>query len=272
MLKFFFIIPIIAVNMFYNSGKQKVVNQANFTSDKKIEVGEELDYVVKYAFFILGQIRIIVTGKFKYEGKTYYRAEAYIDSYEGIPFVDIHQVYKTIFPSDVYSSSFTGLVKYDSYSTFTQYNFNYDSSKVWIQKGKVFPHEVWTDSTAKINEKFQDGLSILYYARVNSGQTKSEDVPCFVKEKKEITKINFYNKVTDISIDAVDYPVACVKIDGEMNFVSIYGLTGGFEGWFSNDQDAVPIYAKMHVIVGNVTVELKEWKKKGWTPPKYEDN
>jgi hypothetical protein len=272
MLKYFLIVPIIAVNIFYSSERQKVSYQASFTSDKKIEVGEELDYVVKYAFFVLGQLSIKVTGKFEYKGKTYYRAEAYIDSYDGIPFVDIHQIYKTIFPTSVYSSGFTGIVKHDHYSTFTRYDFKYDSSKVFIQQGKVFPHQVWTDSTAEINKKFQDGLSILYYARVNSGQKKSEGVPCFVNEKKEITKINFYDKVTDISIDAIDYPVACVKVDGEMNFVSIYGLTGGFEGWFSDDQDAVPIYAKMHVIVGDVTVELKEWKKKGWTPPKYEDN
>lgn len=271
-LKYFLIIPLIILNFIDQHEKQDNISKINFTPDKKIEVGEELDYVVKYAFFVLGQIQIKVTGKFVYKGKTYYKAEANIDSYDGIPFVDIHQTYKTIFPSEVYSSNFTGLVKYDDYTSFTQYDFQYDSSKVLIQKGKVSPHEVWTDSSASIDKKYQDGLSIFYYARVNSGQEKSEDVPCFIKEKKEITKINFYDKVTDVSIDAIDYPVACVKVDGEMNFVSIYGLTGGFEGWFTNDEDAVPIYAKMHVIVGNVTVELKEWKKKGWTPPKYESN
>ncbi len=272
-LKSFLIIPLITTILFNNAKKQEKVYNVAFSSSKKIEVGEELDYVVKYAFFVLGQLTIKVTDKVDTNGQTYYKAEAYIDSYPEIPFMDIHQIYKTVFPEDsIYSCHFSGIVKNDKYSSYTNYDFNYDSSIVHIQKGKVSPHEVWTDSTAEVDKKYQDGLSILYYARMNSGQEKKERLPVLIKEKKEITDINFYKNVSGISIDAIDYPVACVKVDGEMKYVSIYGLTGEFEGWFSDDSAAVPILAKLHVIVGSVTVELKEWKKKGWIPPKYEEN
>ena len=170
-----------------------------------------------------------------------------------------------------YSVFFEGIIKKDKYNSFTDYFFNYDSSKIHIIKGKVSPKEIWTDSTTNVKKKYQDGLSIFYYARMNSGQKKTEEVPSFVDEKKVATKINFYNDVSDISIDAIDYPVACVKVDGQLDFVSIYGLTGHYEGWFTNDDAAIPIIAKLKVMIGNVTVELKEWKRKGWKPPEFQD-
>ena len=74
-----------------------------------------------------------------------------------------------------------------------------------------------------------------------------------------------------MDIDAVDYDISCVRLDGETEFRGIFGLTGYFEGWFSNDQQAVPIVAKMEVLIGSITLELEHWKKKGWMPPKYQD-
>jgi len=245
----------------------------SFVSNKNLVVGEKLSYVVKYAFFVLGQVTLEVIGKKEINNQTTYNTVAYIDSYENIPFVDIHQIYRSMVTDKYYSDHFEGIVKTDDYDTFTDYYFRYDSSKIHIIKGKVAPRQIWTDSTTSIeaNERYQDGLSIFYFARMNSGQNNSEEIPCFVNEKKVTTKINFYDKVEDISIDAIDYPVACVKVDGQLDFVSIYGLTGYYEGWFTNDKAAIPILAKMKVMVGNITLELKEWKREEWKPPEYQE-
>ncbi len=245
----------------------------SFVSNKNLQVGEELSYVVKYAFFVLGQVTLEITGKKEINNQTTYSTTAYIDSYDNLPFVDIHQMYKSRITNQYYSDFFEGIVKTDDYDSFTDYYFRYDSSKIHIIKGKVSPQQIWTDSTTRIeqNKKYQDGLSIFYFARMNSGQNKSEEIPGFIDEKKVTTKINFYDKIKDISIDAVDYPVACVKVDGQLDFISIYGLTGYYEGWFTADEAAVPILAKMKVMVGNITLELKEWKRKGWKPPEYQE-
>jgi hypothetical protein len=106
---------------------------------------------------------------------------------------------------------------------------------------------------------------------LRTGQQKKINVPVFINEKYEKTYINFYHEVEDMDIDAVDYDISCVRLDGETEFRGIFGLTGYFEGWFSNDQYAVPIIAKMEVLIGSITLELKHWKKKGWMPPKYQD-
>jgi hypothetical protein len=241
----------------------------SFSSDKKMKVGEELTYIVSYSFIKLGEVRLVVRDKKESNGKIYYNTVAYINSYSGIPFVSLHQIYESKVNQNYASDYFRGIVKYDEYSTFTDYNFDYKNSKIKIKKGKVNPHQVWTDSTSRLTQQMQDGLSIFYFARMNLGSNKSVNVPCFVNEKYETTKINFYTGIQKAEVDAIDYDVSCLRLDGNMNFISIYGLTGYFEGWFSNDEASIPIVANMKVFLGNVKLELKEWKREGWIPPKY---
>ena len=233
------------------------------------EVGEELTYVVKYSVMKLGEVRLKIKDKKIIEGKTYYVTYAYIDSYSGIPFVDLHQIYESYVDKNLYSHYFKALIMGDEYTAYTEYDFNYAESSIHVIKGKVNPPQLWTDSTTSADKKYQDGLSIFYYARMNSGQNKSVEVPCFVTEDKVYTKLNFYDKTEGVFNDAADYDVACFKLDGETDFVSVFGLTGYFEGWFSADDASVPILAKMKVIIGNITLELKSWKKKDWIPPRY---
>lgn len=242
----------------------------SFVSNKKLEVGEKLSYVVRYAFIALGEVTLKITDKNLLKNKTIYKVEAFIDSYPDIPFVDIHQIYNSILTSG-YSLYFKGITKSDEDTTYTEYMFNYDSSFVKIKKVDFPSNKVLADSSVAIDTLYQDGLSLFYYARINSGRKKSENLPCFVNEKKVITEINFYNEPTDVSIDAIDYPVKCVKVDGNLDFVSLYGLTGSFEGWFTDDEAAIPILAKMKVMVGNITLELKEWERKGWNPPEFQE-
>ncbi len=268
-LKFLFIIPVIAYLSIFKSGSEEKLYEVNFSSNKQLEVGEELTYVVSYTFIKLGEIKIIVKNKKIIDGKTYYSTLAYMDSYSGIPFVDLHMIYESTLNPEYYSVFFRGIVKKEEYTTFTDYTFNYGKSIIKIKKGKFQPYQLWTDSTTSAKQEFQDGLSILYFARIFSGSGKSINVPCFVNEKKEYTSLTSYTQVSGVAIDAVDYDVACVKLDGKMNFISVFGLTGYFEGWFSNDEASIPIVAKLKVIIGNVKVELKSWKRLGWIPPKY---
>jgi len=64
---------------------------------KNIVVGEEITYVVKYLAFEIGEIRLKVIKEIVEGNDTLYSAIAYINSYEGIPFVDLHQIYETKF-------------------------------------------------------------------------------------------------------------------------------------------------------------------------------
>jgi hypothetical protein len=236
---------------------------------KKLVVGEDFTYVVKYAFLRLGEVRIRVVEKTKIRNVPVYKTEAYIDSYPDLPFVSIHQVYESYIDSTFFPLKFYARIFGDD-TVFVQYSF-LNHSKIEMQKGKLGSSHLYLDSTAVINKRFQDGLSILFYTMMNMGTQKSLNVPCFVNEKKENAKLNYYSGTEPISVESVDYEIECLHLDGETNFVSVYGLTGKFEGWFSNDELSVPIVANMQVLIGNVRLELIKWNKELWNPPNYND-
>src|SRR5271157_3827077 len=74
--------------------------------DSAFQVGEELTYNVSYAFIDLGQVRLKVVDKIQKEGKTMYRAMAYIDSYKGVPLVDLHTTYESLISESLYARWF----------------------------------------------------------------------------------------------------------------------------------------------------------------------
>ncbi len=244
-----------------------------FTTDykpKKIIVGEDITYVVKYLAFEIGEVRLKVISSTTEKNDTIYSAIAFIDSYYGIPFVDLHQIYETKFDQKQNSRYFKGtIIKSDT--TFTIYQFDKNRKTIHIKKGRERTNEIWTDSLYKTDNDYLDGLSLFYYARMRTGLQKKLTVPVFINEKFEKTHINFYKENEDQDIDAVNYDIDCVYLDGETEFRGIFGLTGYFEGWFSNDEYAIPIRAKMQVIIGSITLELKNWNRREWMPPKYKD-
>ena len=240
------------------------------SKQKIIRVGEDITYVVKYLAFEIGEIRLKVTSSVTENDDTLYSAIAYIDSYEGIPFVDLHQIYETTFDQKQNSRYFKGtIIKEDT--TFTTYRYDQSKKNIHVKKGRANTNEIWTDSLAKADREYQDGLSLFYYARMRTGLQKKVTVPVFINENFEKTYINFYKDREDQDIEAINYDIDCIYLDGETEFRGIFGLTGYFEGWFSNDEYAIPILAKMQVIIGSITLELKNWNKKEWMPPKYKE-
>ncbi len=91
------------------------------------------------------------------------------------------------------------------------------------------------EDTIAITNNCQDGLSLFFYAREHALQKMQVKIPTFIDTNEVTTNINFGVDHLEEEIDAVDYPVDVVKLDGRADFVGIFGLTGAFEGVFSND-------------------------------------
>ena len=239
------------------------------TRKNLFEQGEELTYIVKYALIELGEIKIKVIEQREENGDIYYRTSADIQSYTGIPFLNLHQIFESKYNQNDYSDYFRAIDIREDDLFFTEYDFNNKQNKVEIKKGRINPYEVFVDSTKLVETKLHDGLSLFYYARKYAGNELNVSLDSFINEKTGKTEIQFTKDTSGVSISAFDKEIECVRLNGNINFIGIFGLTGEFEGWFTNDHHAVPVFAGLNVLIGKITIELKEWRKKNWTPPIY---
>lgn len=232
-------------------------------------VGEELIYNVSYSIFDIGSIKMQILDTARRGGVKVFKAKAYADSYSGLPFVSLHQVFYTEMDEDAFSQFFithntTDPKKMD----YVKYNFDYRKNKMRYEFGQDPTGTIYKTGEEPVFEQQLDGLSLFYYARKNYRQVRKYATPVMVSEKSYLTHFNFMNKPGKWSIDAVKYPVATVEFDGTSDFTGVFGLTGYFQGYFSNDDAGIPIVAKMKVILGSVHIELMKWTRPGWTPPK----
>ncbi len=227
--------------------------------------GEEYVYEVSWTWFKLGTIRVqTLAGG---------RAEARIDSYPNIPFVDLHSIHYTTMDSLFYSRASLSMEKEDSLWSGLDYLYDLPQKRLVVESITLHsPTDTPSVRTIKdtlhlVSSEFLDGLSIAYFPRRFIHTDATMTVPTVLYGKLGETTFMFHGKSTTQSIDALENPVKVVEIEGNTSAVGIYGMTGDFTGWFSDDSAAVPIKGKLKVLIGSVTVELVNWHRPGWRPP-----
>lgn len=236
-------------------------------SAQVLQPGEELTYSVSYIGIRLGTVRIVNEGKQEINGKPVYKCKAYIDSRDGIPFVEIHTTYESwIDPSATSSLQFVANTKESDGWAYDKYVFDYGTRTITTEKFKSNVKKSSKQFT--ISKKYSDGLSLFFAARQLLYSKNTATIPTLVMEDTTRTKINFTGKQEETEIDAVQYPIKTVFFNGMADWTGVYGVTGAFEGWFSDDDARIPIKAKMKLYVGNANIELVSWKRNGWQPPK----
>jgi len=241
-----------------------------FQSDgNEFVIGEELQYNVSYSFLDIGLVKMQVLDTASRNGVKVIKCKAYLDSYSGVPFVDLHQVFYSEMDTESFSQFFVShsTLKPDQ-MPYTKYIFDYRKSKLFYEFGTDPGGVVKRTGEEPVFEPQLDGLSLFYYARSNFRQQKKISVPVLVNEKSYKTHFNFMNKIGTQDIDAVKYPIEIIEFDGTSDFTGVFGLTGYFKGFFSNDDAGIPIVAKMKVILGSVHIELIKWTRPGWVPPR----
>jgi hypothetical protein len=151
---------------------------------------------------------------------------------------------------------------------YDKYIFDYPNQNVTMEKFKA--NKLSNKRVLKTAKKWNDGSSLYFLARQMLRSKKSIKVPTIIMDDTVSTSINFIAKPEVIEIDAASYPIKTLYFNGTADWTGIYGLTGKFEGWFSDDEARVPIRAKMKLYVGNANIELIKWTRPSWQPPKAE--
>jgi hypothetical protein len=246
---------------------------APVVESRMLEVGEELEYKVSYSFFNIGTIRTQVVSKEQRNGRTVYKTRALIDSNPSLGWlVNLHVQFTSEMDGGVYSYFWLADDSSKKEVNFRRFRIDYENKRAYFERGKRLSaneRNVEFRDTIAVTDQCQDGLSLFFYAREHVREQNQMRIPTLIDNKLVNTYINFMNKREDADIDAVDYPVDVVAFDGKADYVGIFGLTGGFRGWFSNDDAQIPIVARMNVILGSVKIELQKWNRPGWQPPKY---
>ena len=230
--------------------------------------GEELVYEVSYMNITLGKIRSVAEPFTTLDGRKVAKVKVFIDSHPSIPFVSLHATYESWMDTTLtYSHRFNANTQTDDGDwRFDQYLFDYKTNKVTMERYRYKQKE--TTMVKDIDKHFNDGSSLLFAARAMLMTKKSYRIPTIIMEEPVNTVINFSGKKENTEIDAVNYPIKTVYLNGDANWTGIYGLSGRFEGWFTDDEARVPLKAKMKVYVGSITIELVSWKRGNWSPPK----
>ncbi|NQW28958.1 MAG: DUF3108 domain-containing protein [Ignavibacteria bacterium] len=237
-------------------------------SAQMIYPGEELVYRVSYLNITLGTIKCVVEPYITYNGVRNAKVKVYIDTHPNIPFVSIHSIYESwLDEGGTFSNKFNANTKIDDDNwEFDQYLMDYKARTLTLEKYK---QKVKVETkTMEIRKRFNDGSSILYAARALLYAKKTYKIPTVIMGDTVNTVINFQAKQETVEIDAVPYPIKTAYLNGDANWTGVYGLSGRFEGWFSDDEARIPIKAKMKLYVGSAVLELQSWKRGSWQPPK----
>lgn len=231
--------------------------------------GETLEYEVSYFGIKLGTVKVITEEFTTYQEKPVVKATAYIDSRSGIPFVSLHTIYhSTMDKSRGYAYAFNASTQEDDNWKYDKYIFDYADKKITLESG--VKDKLEKSVVIQTPRKWNDGLSLFFFARMFLNSKRYVSVPTIIEFDTVKTLINFTGEKKTVDIEAVDYDIKTVYLKGDANWTGVYGLTGKFEGWFSDDEACVPISAKMKVYVGNVDIELVKWKRGNWSPPRAE--
>lgn len=243
----------------------------SFSQSKILEVGEELSYKVYYGFIKLGEVKFKISGYDANSKK--YTATAELKNYEALPLVKMNYFFESTMLNNrdsIYSSRFYSSEFKEKDITHIDYSFDYDKGVIVSKSDKNFQNEEKSEIKIDENKKFQDGLSLFYNARIQSLNNKNYIVPVYINAQESTVNYSFNMNTDVVSSDLKSYDMAAIKILGTAHFKGVFGLTGEFVGWFSNDDARVPLKAKFNVSIGSVTLELTSYKKKNWSPPVYD--
>jgi hypothetical protein len=227
-------------------------------------LGEKLSYKVKWSFIRLGTVRLQILDSLEMDQRRVFHTRLYIDSNPLLFFVNMHSIYESYINENYYPHLFIADEKIDGVTYKTRYRFDYVERIIDINMTDMKDTNHVIIKRLPLDEKVQDGMSLIFYARGNVRQTKQEELTAFVEAKKGKLKIRFKGDGDQIKIDAIEHPLDTYEVDGQAHFTAIAGFSGKYHGWFATDRQSPPLKAELKVFLGNVNVELESWEK--WTP------
>jgi hypothetical protein len=230
-------------------------------SSEVFQDGEKLVYNVSYFGIDIGKVEVESICKEKINEKDTYKTITKIDTYNDIPFVDFHVIYREWMDvSFHYSHKFITNTFYakDDWG-YGEINFDYEKNYINI---KSWRHdEIEFDKHFQTEKKYCNGLTLIFIMRQHAHDRKTLKVPALLNNDTTYAWLNLSGKKEDVFVDAFNKKASCYKAGGKIDMTGLYGLAGDFEVWITADEKRIPVYAKVNIILGSAILELIEIKR-----------
>jgi hypothetical protein len=226
----------------------------------KWQIGEELTYKVSWNFIRLGTLKLSIVDTSNINGVLTHQTKLKIDSNPWLFFVNMHSFFESFLMENAYPLLLICEEEIDSEEYNSQYMFDYDNKEIIVHYEGVENPDNSIDTTLVLKDKVQDGMSMIFYARQNCHRIERENKNVFYQAQEGVLDINLTGKIDSIEVSFIDDKVPAFYLNGEAHFTAIAGFGGAYEGWFSTDEQHVPLVGRMEVFVGSVYLELEEWE------------
>jgi hypothetical protein len=252
--------PVLILLFIINGFFARTEAQNQLNNDFNWHLNEEFSYKVSYTFIRLGTVKLHVADTVRIDAIKVYKIVMRVDSNPLLFWVNMHSEFEgyvdeqfrpVLYYSNenINGTNYKGTFKFDHRNRLASADFrSVEDSTQFIKK--VLPY----------NDTLYDGISLIFFARANVSHKKPCTVDVMVEDKKGPVFLNFTGRKEKLSIDGIDEELSCYYLVGDMQVKGIAGVSGPYEGWFSTDSQRVPLYAKLKVFIGSVTIELEEWK------------
>ena len=217
---------------------------------------EKLDYIVEYGFITLGWMKVRLEKEMEINGKKVYQMVFYIDSNPKFDFlISLHPIYESYIDAETLSAVRSRLYTPDGEENLVRmYYFDYS-------KNIFTSYSLKNDGRFELIKKdlpnaAQDGTSMLYLARGLVSNNTSGNTVVIVNEKFKYANIKYLNEFEEVEVQGKN--INSQKIFAQAKFSGVAGMNGDAYGWFSTDNQSVPLEGQIEIIVGSITVRIDD--------------
>jgi len=224
----------------------------------KIDPNEELDYKVSYGPMTLGWLKVRIKKPETIDGNIVYPVIFFVDTNPSYEFImSLHHIYESYIDPETLNAVKSRLYTPGSDDFLARvYYYSYDINKfetyAMTEEGR-FQYIV-----KDLPRKVQDSTSMLYFARGLVSDSRSGVTAVVIDEEYKYGHIKFLNETEPIMVNGKE--IQSPKIFARAEFEGIAGMNGDAWGWFTPDEQAMPLKGNIEIIVGSISVEVDEEK------------
>ncbi len=223
---------------------------------------EYLKYNVEYGWFRLG---VLEFSAHPIENTDFVEAIITVKSNPSLPFVHLDWKFNSTFDQIKLRTIKYEAFNYSSDTIRTIYDFRYEEKKVFINR--YDKHNKLVKSATKVISDFElDAMTLFYFARFQKKGTNIPKIEIWNDFVKESTSLKVDQKPELVEVENLNRSILTHYVSGKADINGLYGLSGKFSGYFSDDSSSVPVLSKLNVLIGSVTCKLVEYKSKDWHP------